>query len=127
MGTSEIDVSVGEAWLDKDTQGFVIKIQADTFELNLWLSTEEKQNLLRLGDACWEDRTSLRIGRAAGSPAWWSCDEGQISILVGEDDECWDFGVRVPISVAGDILADMEAQGSRAERVDFQEILAEER
>ena len=108
-------VSVSEAWLDEATRGFGIKIQAGACELNLWLTAEEMQMLPDGRNARWESRSSFRIGRSAGSPAWWSCDEGHLSMLVGEDDECWDFGVTLPVAVVGDILAEVRKQGSGAE------------
>ncbi len=110
MGTSGIVVSVSEIGLDESTRGFGIKIQAGVFELNVSMSIEELQMLPDIKNAHWEDRSSLRIGSSAGSPAWWSCDEGVLSILVGEDDEYWDFGVTLPVAVVDDILADIENQ-----------------
>ncbi len=116
MDTSRIDVSVSEARLGGGTRGFGIKIQADLFELNISMTTEEMQMLPRVRNARWDDRASLQLGETTGSPAWWSCDERYVSILVGEDDECWDFGVKLPVRVVGDILADFEDQGLAAEQ-----------
>ncbi len=117
MAISLIDVSVSETSLGEGTRGFGIKIQADTFELNISMTTEEMHMLPEVRNARWEDRASLQLGESTGSHAWWSCDEEYVSILIGEDDECWDFGVKLPISMVGDILADLEDQGLAAEQV----------
>ena len=110
MTTSGVTVSVSKGWLNETSLGFGIKIQTSNFELNVWVSQQEILLLQQVKNARWEERGSLQIGVSAGSPAFWACKEGQLSVLVGSDDECWDFGVTIPITVVDDIFVDLDNQ-----------------
>ena len=53
---------------------------------------------------------ALRIGECAGAPVFWStgAESNSISVLVGHDDQTWDFGVALPASTIGEILKRIE-------------------
>jgi hypothetical protein len=77
-----------------------IKIQADTFELNVRVRPEEVAGFERVPSTPWT-KGALPIGTAAGSRAFWCVSdnaEKSIVILVGHDDQTWDFAVSLPHS-----------------------------
>lgn len=80
-----------------DLPAVVLKISNDVFELNVWLRTSE---LARLDDVLatrWESG-ALQLGSSANAAAWWSCDNGDVAICVGPDDQTWDFSITFPAS-----------------------------
>lgn len=91
---------------------YAIKIGCDEFEINVWVREAELERLSEVRRTPWLSG-SLRIGTAAEAAAWWSVsspDEGPptLSILVGHDDETWDFGVTLPLDVLDDVLNAVE-------------------
>ena len=67
-----------------------IKLQSTGYEMNLLVPFAEVPKLSDLPS--WEPG-ARQIGTVAGLSAFWSSDENVVSILVGVDDECWEFGV----------------------------------
>lgn len=91
----KIDVIITDLILPDSSEGKGLKIQSEFWELNVQLNIEEFKKLKEITSYSWESG-SFRAGVSANSPVFWSCDENLISILVGEDDELWDFGVFIP-------------------------------
>ena len=110
MTRADTSVSVGVATLEDGTPGLCVKIQTASSELNVWMRRDEMGLLERVKRAKWEDRGSLQIGRSATSAVFWSVDGQSLSIMVGADDEAWDFAVTVPASVLDDIMSEVEAE-----------------
>ena len=73
----------------------VVKLQWPTIELNVWIAVDEVVRLREIRSRSWE-RGSLRIGTCCGAGAFWSCDEGEVFLCVGHDDETWDLGLSLP-------------------------------
>ena len=75
-----------------------IKIQASDWELNVHLPHKEFYELSRIHTANWETRASIKAGLSAGASVFWTYHSGRrvVTILVGHDDETWDFAVVVP-------------------------------
>jgi hypothetical protein len=92
-----LDVSGGMAVLEDNSSGVAIKIQSIDWELNIYFHPQEINNLKRITETSWIDG-SIKAGRSARSDVFWSCDEGSVSILIGHDDQTWDFGVFIPQS-----------------------------
>jgi hypothetical protein len=83
---------------DKGNPLYSLKIQTDAFELNVRVRPDEVGKFEQVRSTPWV-KGSVRIGESAGSPAFWSvADDGDyaVSVLVGTDDECWDFAVSLP-------------------------------
>lgn len=79
---------------------------ADEWELNVRGTSDEFAVLVRVEEASWDDRSSIRAGTCAGSPVFWASTVDGIVILVGEDDELWDVSVsmdraKLLVSTAG--------------------------
>lgn len=89
---------------------FQLKIQTETWEMNIMMNKKELEQIKEVYSARWGNRTCLKIGSCAGAATFWSCEEDGLSILVGSDDECWDFGVLVPKSEIDNIIAEVERQ-----------------
>jgi hypothetical protein len=83
-----------------------IKLQGPGWELNVHLDSREVSRLLEVAQCSWQKRQALRIGKSGSSDVFWSVDNGDLAILVGHDDETWDFGVFVPQSVLDTIIAE---------------------
>jgi len=68
------------------------------WELNIWLTKEDFYALENIRGANWDKRGSIKAGKSAKSNTFWCFNNefNVISILVGEDDESWDFAVRFP-------------------------------
>jgi hypothetical protein len=82
-------------------------LQAGAWELNIHLERGELLRLSQVRQAGWLGRKSLQLGQAAGSSVFWSTDDSTLSILVGHDDETWDFGVMLPLAVLDEILEEV--------------------
>lgn len=73
-----------------------IKIQDTNFELNIKdLTVENIVTLSHIYSTDWAARKTIEAGISAGASVFWACDEEKkhVCILVGEDDEVWDFGI----------------------------------
>jgi hypothetical protein len=111
MMTPEISISVGKARLGQ-LPGFAIKIQTLQCELNIWIKADEVALLHQVKAARWDSRGSLNIGSSAGVPVFWSSEDDTLSILVGHDDETWDFGLILPIHIINEIISNIETEQS---------------
>jgi hypothetical protein len=98
-----VDVTV-EARNDADNPGLV-KLQGETWELNIWATTDELWTLAGIEKTDWVQRRTLKVGTCANAPAWWNERDGAVSILVGNDDEAWDIGVTIPLGTVHELLA----------------------
>lgn len=81
----------------------VIKLQTDTWELNIRGQLPDFVRLAQIRDADWDARRSLAIGTCAGAPVYWASSGGNVAILVGQDDETWDIAVTIPLSSVNEI------------------------
>jgi hypothetical protein len=88
-----------------------LKLGHDACEINVWVKHDELGLLPRVLHADWGRRGSMRIGTSAGTPVFRSCDGELVFIMVGHDDETWDFGVTIPQAVFVEVIAEMQAVG----------------
>ena len=98
-----VDVTI-EARNDAENPGLV-KLQGETWELNIWATTDELWTLAGIEKTDWVQRRTLKVGTCANAPAWWNERDGAVSILVGNDDEAWDIGVTIPLGTVHELLA----------------------
>jgi hypothetical protein len=87
---------------------FFIKLQGADCEVNVTVSRAELNELLAVRDATWLHRHSLRAGDCLGSPAFWSVENGRLSVLLGADAEAWEVGFTAPESLIDDLLLEIE-------------------
>jgi len=108
--TEEIHVCLNHTIDEDGTPGFSLKILSQTWEINVYLTKPELLLIPQARTARWDDWGSLKIGKSAGDSAFWCCSEGLLSILVGHDQETWDFCVAMPATVIDDIMAEIERE-----------------
>lgn len=104
------EITLEKANLGDASPGFAMKIQTERAELNVWFKANELRKLSALKQAQWETRTSIQAGTAAGASVFWSSDRDGVSVLVGNDDEAWDFGVFLPAEIVETIVSMAMAQ-----------------
>ena len=103
-----IDISVEPGWDVASSPQLLVKLQAPGWELNIGIYPREVPALLRVGLADGNQRTTVRIGTTAGAAVFWSCRDGELSVLVGHDDETWDIGFTLPERVLVDLISKVE-------------------
>jgi hypothetical protein len=81
-----------------------VRLQRETWELNVRASADELAKLRAIRAADWDRRRSIRAGRSAGAPVFWAVGEEGVTLLIGDDDETWDIGVTVPVETVDEIL-----------------------
>jgi hypothetical protein len=96
-----VNVTLNEA----DGSEVSVKLQTETWELNVWASAAELVRLHGIEDADWTARRSLAIGTCAGAPVYWTMSGDQATILIGHDDETWDIGVSIPVATVHEIAS----------------------
>ena len=100
-----VDVTV-EARNDADDPGLV-KLQGETWELNIWATTDELWKLAGIEKTDWAQRRTLKVGTCASAPVWWNELDGTVYILVGDDDEAWDMCVTIPLRTIHELLGEL--------------------
>ena len=90
-----VSVSASEGRIEEEVAA-VVTLSGDQWELNVWLNAAEIKELPNARDARWDNRTSLTLGRSSGIPVHWSCEGGALAVLVGHDDEAWQFCAMLP-------------------------------
>jgi hypothetical protein len=98
-----------EAGADDDDLGS-IRLEDETWALAIWATRPDLWKLADIEETDWDQRRTLKVGTCANAQAWWSERDGTVSILVGDDDEAYDFWVTVPLSAVHEILAQLERQ-----------------
>ncbi|WP_155343159.1 hypothetical protein [Acrocarpospora pleiomorpha] len=88
---------------DSDGSVVLVKLQAETWELNIWAPVADLARLRDIRQADWDSRRSIAVGACAGSSVFWTVSEDQAAILIGRDDETWDMGISVPIETIDEI------------------------
>ena len=99
-----MDVSVTvEARRKAKAVTYLVKLQAEVFELNIHIPAAEVEELKLVPSTTW-DEGSMQIGESAGAPVFWSTEDGVVALLIGENDEDWDLALSVPVAVIDTIL-----------------------
>lgn len=109
--SSAISVTLEPAFIEPDEPAFALKIQSPDWELNVLMREVELALIPGVRSAQWNERGSIRIGKSTNSQVFWSCEDGNLSIFIGHDDETWDFGVTVPEAILDDIIAEIGHRG----------------
>jgi hypothetical protein len=85
----------------------LVKLQDETWELNIWATADELWKLADIEKTDWSQRRTLKVGTCANTPVWWNELGGTVYILVGNDDEAWDLCVNVPLGTIHELLAEL--------------------
>ena len=90
------------------------KIACEYYEFSILIPKDELLKIPEVINANWNERTSLKLGKCLGSPTWWSFEDERLSILVGIDDECWQFGIIIPNPYVKDLINQINSYKSNA-------------
>jgi hypothetical protein len=104
-----VDVSLNVASGGNEAILVLVKLQSPTWEVNFRATPDELARLEGIRDADWAARRCLQVGESAGSRVYWSADAEMATIMVGHDDETWDFAVTVPLACVDKIVTAAEA------------------
>jgi hypothetical protein len=100
-----VDPSVGH---DEDAQ-FTVKLQAPNAELNIWLTRADARVILA-GIPGGLGVRALAAGTSAGAQVHWALtDSGELGIVVGHDDETWDFGVTLSPATHSALIEELKS------------------
>ena len=81
-----------------------VKIQSDTYEINVLLTADDIDRLDRNDLPVVPEEHSITAGTCFSSPAHWSrSDDNILGIAVGHDDVTWDVGVWMPFDTFTEI------------------------
>jgi hypothetical protein len=82
-----------------------VQLQGETWKLNVWASASDFGRLRGIRSADSVARRSLASGTSAGAPVYWATSDGQVTILIGHDDERWDIAVIIPLAAVEEIVS----------------------
>lgn len=100
---------INPAYDEQQNPFYLLKIRSDDYwELNISLNDEELNSVPNIINSSWNERSSLKIGKCLGSPTFWSYENENLSILVGKDDETWEFGVNIKGKFVKYLLEEIE-------------------
>lgn len=92
--------------LDIEADGeAAVKLNSNSWELNVRASVEDLRNLGVVRRADWNTRSSLSVGHAAGAMVFWCSDGKSATVMVGFDDETWDISFELPLETVDQIVA----------------------
>lgn len=108
-------MSVDEHWsvtaelaYDGNTECALLKVGGAKLEANFWIPLADLARFKLIGTTSRPDG-SVRIGRSAGASTFWSPGEaGDVTVVIGGDDETWDIGFNLPEAVFKEILVEIE-------------------
>ena len=93
-----------------------VKLQSASSEINVELSFADVAAILS-GIPSGHNVRALKAGVSAGEAASWALgDKGELLILVGHDDETWDFGVFLPPTSRDGLLKQLSKFHEKAMR-----------
>ena len=105
--SSPISVSLSHEIDEQGSPLFILTIQEDAWEISIWLTEDELARVPNTKTARWDERGSIQLGRCAGASTFWSCEDGKLTILVGADDETWDFGLTLPETILDEVMVEI--------------------
>jgi hypothetical protein len=103
----KLSLSAEKVLFEDDTPGVSVKLQGEQYEINIWFTLGEIEKLNSTKNTLWE-KGSIKAGKSANSNVFWSHDNGIVAILIGEDDEVWDFGVFIPLNKFEEMLNEIK-------------------
>ncbi|GAB5517740.1 hypothetical protein [Rhodopirellula baltica] len=108
----EIGITAGTA-VGSDGERFAaVKIQHDTYELNILFVPPEWERLNTDLPLCMDD-PAIVAGTCCGKPVHWSRDnQHRIYVSIGDDDETWDIGFLMPPDFLVDMLTEIRREFS---------------
>ncbi|WKJ90771.1 hypothetical protein QZJ86_01145 [Methylomonas montana] len=100
-------VAINAGTSDSGAAYFFVKLNSPDCEFNVMVSELELERLRSVGDARWLARQSVAAGKCLGSSAFWSCQDGRLTVLVGPDDEAWEVCFSAPEALVNELLQEI--------------------
>lgn len=92
--------------IEKNENTFSLKLQSETWELNIHGSNFEINLLENLSKTNWADRKTIKAGRSANTNVYWTLEKENVIIMIGDDDETWDFAVCISYKIFKKIISE---------------------
>ncbi|WP_171160091.1 hypothetical protein [Usitatibacter palustris] len=109
----EYSIAVGPGQIG-DIDAALLTLSSEFVELNVWLPLQELDRLESRIPLDQGGTKAFQAGRSAGAPVHWIRQPtGQLYILVGDDDETWDFSIIVSPSCAASLFTDLRMFAGR--------------
>lgn len=90
--------------LQENNGTFFLKLQGgESWELNILLTGAEIRSLAEIRNTDWAARKTIKAGESANSAVFWTAENDTAIIMVGHDDETWDFAVSIPTILIDEI------------------------
>lgn len=80
-----------------------MKVQTDHYEVNIWLTESEVNELQSNDPGEWCSRGALRVGKCAESSVYWNIHGDFLSIIIGHDEESWSISFSLPVAALAQI------------------------
>ncbi|MFD2942141.1 hypothetical protein [Flavobacterium notoginsengisoli] len=90
--------------IDKDAKNFSLKLQSKSWELNIHGWNFEIDLLQDLFKTNWADRKTIKVGKSANASAYWTIERENVIIMIGNDDETWDFAIIISYQILNEII-----------------------
>ena len=91
--------------LEESNDRFFLKLQGgESWELNIRFTGAEIRSLADIHNTDWAARKTIKAGESANSAVFWTVENDTAVIMVGHDDETWDFAVCIPAAVIDEIV-----------------------
>lgn len=91
--------------LQENNGKFFLKLQGgESWELNIRLTGAEIRSLAEIRNTDWTARKTIKAGESANSAVFWTAENDTVVIMVGHDDETWDFAVCISTAVIDEIV-----------------------
>jgi hypothetical protein len=84
-----------------------LALSTDQFHVVVHIPPEQLPRFAEVGGRRWTDG-AIPIGRCAGGGAFWSTNDGALSLLIGHDDQTWDVSLSMPADTLTQIMATLQ-------------------
>ncbi|ABB07153.1 hypothetical protein [Burkholderia lata] len=105
MSDFEFDISVDHAFDRSGGKAVLIKFSAPVVELNVYVSIVDVGKIIHFGR---RGSDYALVGESANSSVHWKREDGDVYVLVGEDQEVWDFSIVINDDLLDQVISEIE-------------------
>ncbi|HPT50379.1 MAG TPA: hypothetical protein PKZ22_09275 [Accumulibacter sp.] len=101
------DVTCEEGHFPDGSHALSLKLSSPNLEVNVWLPRADAGMLATIPGV---GARAMRLGLAAHSPVHWvRTEDGEVLLLIGDDDQTWDLAISVPAVTIDAALSQIHA------------------
>lgn len=104
MSDFEFEISVDHAFDRSGGKAVLVKFSAPVVELSVYVSIADVGKVIDFGRG--GDYASA--GESANSSVHWKREDGDVYVLVGEDQEVWDFSIVINDDLLDQVISEIE-------------------